>query len=377
MATAQDEWVMMYVGTYTRRESHVVGKSTGIQVCKFNTMTGEIEFVETTTGVVNPSFLAIHPSGRYLYSVSEMGERIEGRPAGGIASFQIDAETGSVSQLNIQPSMGTGPCHLIVDATGRFVLAANYASGSVAVLPINADGSLGPSTDFIQHEGSSVNPQRQQEPHAHSINLDGSNKYALVPDLGIDKVLIYEFDAENGKLKPNSAQPWARTRSGAGPRHLDFHPNQRFVYVGNELDSTVVAFEFDASRGTLKEIITLSTLPPGYEETAAEKSWVADVHVHPSGKTVYVSNRGHDSLAIFNIDRETGGLTAAGYVSTKGSYPRNFGIEPNGNFVIAANQNSDDIYVFGVDSKTGALTETPYGIELPTPVCVKFLDLNQ
>jgi 6-phosphogluconolactonase len=375
MATAQNDSLMMYVGTYTRRESHVVGKSGGIQICRFNPATGEITFVETTTGVVNPSFLAIHPSGRYLYSVSEMNERIEGRPAGGIAAFEINPETGSLTALNMQPSMGTGPCHVIVDATGGYVLAANYASGSVVVLPIRSDGSLGSSSDFAQHEGSSVNPQRQQEPHAHSINLDASNKFALVPDLGTDKVMIYAFDAENGKIKPNSAQPWARTKSGAGPRHLDFHPSQHFVYVGNELDSTVVAFDFDATRGTLKEINTLSTLPEGYEESAPEKSWVADVHVHPSGRTVYVSNRGHDSIAVFDVNRESGALTAAGYISTKGSYPRNFALDPAGNFLVAANQNSDDIYVFAIDAKTGGLSDTAHGIELPTPVCVKFLAL--
>jgi 6-phosphogluconolactonase len=375
MTTGQSDSLMMYVGTYTRRESHVEGKSTGIQVCKFNTDSGEISYIETMTGVVNPSFLAIHPSGHFLYSVSEMGERIEGKPAGGIAAFRIDPDSGTLTALNLQPSLGTGPCHLVVDATGQYVLTTNYNSGGVCVLPINPDGTLGNSTDFIMHEGSSVNPQRQQEPHPHSINLDASNKFALVPDLGTDKVVIYAFDAENGKLKPNSAQPWARTKSGAGPRHLDFHPNQRFVYVGNELDSTVVAFEFDAARGTLREINTLSTLPEGYEKTGAEKSWVADVHVHPSGKTVYVSNRGHDSIAIFNIDRESGDLTAAGHISTKGKYPRNFAVDPAGNFLLAANQNSDDIYVYAIDAKTGGLAETEYSAEIPTPVCIKLMAL--
>ncbi|MCC6456401.1 MAG: lactonase family protein [Caldilineaceae bacterium] len=372
---AQNDLLMMYVGTYTRRESHVAGKSSGIQVCHFNTASGEITYIDTATGIVNPSFLAIHPTGRFLYSVSEMGERIEGKPAGGIAAFQIDPETGTLTALNQQPSLGSGPCHLVVDATGRFVLATNYASGGVCVLPIRADGTLGTSTDFIQHEGSSVNPQRQQEPHPHSINLDASNAYALVPDLGTDKVMIYAFDAEQGKLKLNSAQPWARSKSGAGPRHLDFHPNQRFVYVGNELDSTVIAFEFDATRGTLKEISTLSTLPENYEETSQEKSWVADVHVHPSGDTLYVSNRGHDSIAIFDIDQESGELTAAGYTSTKGKYPRNFAVDSEGKFLLAANQNSDDIYVFRIDAKTGTLEDTGFGAEIPTPVCIKLLAL--
>jgi len=375
MATAQDDSLMMYVGTYTRRENFVVGKSKGLQICKFDNTTGEITFVETITGITNPSFLAIHPNRQVLYSVSEMNERIEGRPAGGIAAFEIDPQSGYLTYLNTQPSMGTGPCHLIVDATGHYVLAANYASGSVVVLPIQADGSLAPASDFHQHEGTSINPQRQQEPHAHSINLDASNSFALVPDLGTDKVMIYTFDVEHGKLKPNTAQPWARTKSGAGPRHLDFHPNQRFVYVGNELDSTVIAFEFDAARGTLKEINTLSTLPGGYDESGAEKSWVADVHVHPSGKNVYVSNRGHNSIAIFDIDRESGAVTAAGHTSTKGSYPRNFAIDPSGKFLLVANQNSDDIYVFTIDPKTGALAETANSIQIPTPVCIKFLAL--
>ena len=373
MATAQEDSLLMYVGTYTRREAHVQGKSAGIQVCKFNKATGEITYLGVATGVTNPSFLALHPSGRFLYSVSEMNERIEGRPAGAIAAFSIDPTSGELTALNMQPSGGSGPCHVIVDATGQYVLAANYASGGVVVIPIQADGSLGPSTDYVQHEGSSINPQRQQEPHAHSINLDGSNKYALVPDLGIDKVVIYEFDVASGTLKPNSAQPWARTKSGAGPRHLDFHPNQRFVYVGNELDSTVIVFEFDASKGTLKEIQTLSTLPDGYDESGAEKSWVADVHVHPNGKTVYVSNRGHDSIAIFDIDQDSGELTSTGYTSTQGKYPRNFAVDPEGNFLVAANQNSDDIYVYSIQSKGGGLTETEFKIEIPTPVCVKFL----
>ena len=375
MATAQDDSLMMYIGTYTRKESHVEGKSAGIQVCKFNKATGEITYVGVKAGVTNPSFLAIHPTGRFLYSVSEMNERIEGRPAGGIAALSIDAESGELTSLNMQASGGTGPCHVIVDATGQYVLAANYGSGGVVVLPIEEDGSLGSLSDYVQHEGSSINPQRQQEPHAHSINLDASNKYALVPDLGIDKVLIYEFDVENGKLKPNSAQPWARTKSGAGPRHLDFHPNQRFVYVGNELDSTVVAFEFDATKGTLKEIQTLSTLPDGYDESGAEKSYVADVHVHPNGKTVYVSNRGHDSIAIFEIDEKSGELTPVGYTSTQGSFPRNFGLDPAGEFLVAANQNSDDIYVYTVDAKTGGLEPTAHSIEIPSPVCIKFLEL--
>ncbi len=373
MAAAQTDELTMYVGTYTRRESAVVGVGAGIQVCRFNASTGEITFVETATGVTNPSFLAIHPNKQFLYSVTELGERVDGKPAGGIAAFRIESESGTLMAHNRQPSLGSGPAHLVVDATGKFVLTTNYGSGGICVLPILEDGNLGPSTDYVQHEGSSVNPQRQQEPHPHSINLDASNQFALAPDLGTDKIMIYAFDAEQGKLEPNLAQPWARTKSGAGPRHLDFHPSQEFVYVGNELDSTVIAYKFDATRGTLHEINTLSTLPDNYYDTTDEKSWIADVHVHPSGKYVYVSNRGHDSIAVFKIERDSGDLIPAGYTSTKGQYPRNFALDPAGKFLIAANQNSDDIYVFNIDAKTGALEDTPYSAAIPSPVCVKLL----
>jgi 6-phosphogluconolactonase len=372
--TAGDGTLMMYVGPNTKRDGKTIGERPGIHVCEFDTNSGAITLVDVTE-VVNPNFLAIHPSGRFLYSVTEMGERIEGRPGGGLAAFQIDAESGKLTYLNVQSSLGTGPCHLVVDATGKYLLATNYAGGSVVVLAIEADGTLGRSTAHIQHEGSSINPQRQQEPHPHSINLDPSNRYALVPDLGTDKVMIYEFDANAGTLKPNAAQPWARTRSGAGPRHLDFHPNRRFVYVANELDSTVVGFEFDETRGTLREINTLTTLPEGYEESGAEKSWVADVHVHPNGKTLYVSNRGYDSIAIFDIDQSSGELSAAGIVPTKGSYPRNFAVDPTGKFLIVGHQYTETVYVFAIDPKTGGLSETEHQIEIPAAICFKLLAL--
>jgi 6-phosphogluconolactonase len=256
-----------------------------------------------------------------------------------------------------------------VDATARYVLVSNYSSGSVCVLPILETGGLGPIVDFVQHEGGSIHPQRQQSPHPHSVNLDRDNRLAYVPDLGLDKVMIYELDLARGKLISYHEQPWARTRSGAGPRHLAFHPNEQTVYVVNELDSTVAVFALDSARGTLKEVQSISTLPADFDE----KSWAADIHVHPNGRFVYASNRGHDSIAVFSVAEETGMLSLVAYTSTQGAVPRNFGIDPTGTFLLAANQNSDDVYVFRIDQKSGRLTPTGNSVQTPTPVCVKFL----
>jgi 6-phosphogluconolactonase len=371
MTAAANQALMMYVGTYTRREAHVVGKSQGIQIFRFNPATGEMRAVGELAGLENPTFLAIHPSKQYLYAVSELTERVEGRPAGAIAALKIDPATGDLTLLNKQASLGTSPCHLQVDATGGFVLASNYGSGGVCVLPIRADGSLGTTSDFVEHTGSSVNPQRQKEPHPHSVNLLANNEFAFVPDLGTDKVMIYHFDAEQGKLHANPEQPWARTKSGAGPRHMAFHPNGRFAYVANELDSTVAGFALDADKGTLREINTVSALPPDFTGT----SWCADIHVHPLGHTVYVSNRGHDSIGVLRVDQESGEVTPIDYTSTGGEVPRNFALDPSGRFLLAANQNTDSIVVFEMDARTGKLTPTGQTAQTPTPVCIKFLAL--
>ncbi len=245
---AQTNQIPVFVGTYTRREPAIANMGKGIQRFMYEPATGELTFVETITGIVNPSFLAIAPNRRFLYSVSESSEMVDGRHTGGITAYAIDPDSFSLHYLNDQPTSGTSPCHLTVDATGRFVMATNYGSASVCVFPILEDGKLGQSTDFIVHQGSSINPQRQQEPHPHSINLDASNRFAFVPDLGTDKVMIYILNTETGKLTPNPEQPWARTKSGAGPRHLAFHPNGEALYVVNELDSTVTGFHFDAAR---------------------------------------------------------------------------------------------------------------------------------
>jgi len=351
----------VYIGTYTR------GESEGIYLYYMDKSTGALEFVSAARGIENPAFLAIHPEQRYLYSVNEVGQ-FAGKPAGAVSAFAIDSETGELTFLNQQSSQGPGPCHLSVDHTGQFALVANYSGGSVAVLPIGSDGKLGEATDFVQHEGSSVNPRRQEKPHAHSIMVDESNRYAFVPDLGMDKIMIYRLNLADGKLEPND-EPWAKVKAGAGPRHFDFHPNGKYAYVINELDNTLIAFAYDGTNGRLREIQTISTLPENFSGT----SYCADVHVSPSGKFVYGSNRGHDSIAIFGIDEDTGKLTLVGYEPTQGKMPRNFGIDPTGAFLLAANQDSDNVVVFRIDRQTGNLKSTGFMVEVPKPVCVKMI----
>ena len=359
--------ILVYVGTYTRTGTRAQGKAEGICVCRMDASTGALTLAHVVPGVVNPSFLTLDPRQRYLYAVSEVTET-DGQVGGAVSAFAVDRATGALKYLNRQSTHGPGPCHLTVDRTGRFVLVANYAGGSVAMLPIHEDGRIGPVSDFVQHVGSSVDPRRQQSPHAHSINVDPSNRFALVADLGLDKVLVYRLDLTAGKLIPND-EPWAALRPGAGPRHLSFHPTGRYAYVINELDSTLTGFAYDETRGTLREIQTVSTLPEGF----AGASHTADVHVAPSGRFVYGSNRGHDSIVIFAVDPETGELTYVGHESTRGEIPRNFAINPTGAYLLAANQRSDNIVMFRIDAETGKLTPTGHVIEVPTPVCVKIV----
>ena len=281
MTTQSHEELFVYIGTYTR------GESEGIYVYRMDPSSGALKFASLVSGLDNPSFLAIDPQGRYLYAVNEV-EGSSGTPGGAVSAFLIDPETGDLTYLNQQSSHGAGPCHLSVDKTGRFVLVANYREGNVSVLPIQEDGRLGEASDIVQHQGSSVNPERQKGPHAHSITLDPANRYAFAADLGLDKVMIYELDLTQGKLR-HSEGPWAQVKAGAGPRHFAFHPNGRYAYLINEIDSTFTAFAYDETRGALREVQTVSTLPEDFAGTNS----CADVHVLPSGKFVYGSNRGH------------------------------------------------------------------------------------
>ena len=360
LAGCAEPTMRVYLGTYTRTGSK------GIYVCELNPASGALTEPRLAAATDNPTFLAIHPSGRFLYAAGGAA-RIDGKPTGLVTAFAMDKTTGKLTQLNRQPSGGRGPCHVFVDATGKCALVANYSSGSVASLPIGPDGKLRPHASVIQHEGSSVNKRRQGGPHAHSINLDSANRFAIAADLGADKVFVYRFDPARGTLKPH-APPATRLAPGAGPRHFAFHPNEKFAYVINELDSTVTAFAFDAKKGTLAKLSIVSTLPADFKG----HNTTAEVQVHPSGKFLYGSNRGHDSLAIFAIDGKSGKLTPAGHQPTGGKTPRNFGIDPTGRFILAANQNSNNVVVFRVDQATGRLKPTGHSITVSSPVCVKF-----
>ena len=360
LAECAERTMRVYLGTYTRAGSK------GIYVSELNLTSGALTEPRLAASTDNPTFLAIHPSGRFLYAAGG-ATRIDGKPTGLVTALAIDKTTGKLTQLNRQPSGGRGPCHVVVDVTGRYALAANYSSGSVASLPIGPDGKLRPAASVIQHEGSSVNKRRQGGPRAHSINLDRANRFAFAADLGADKVFVYQFDPTTGTLKPH-APPAVKLAPGAGPRHFAFHPNGQFAYVINELDSTVTAFAFDAKKGTLAKLCTVSTLPVDFKGF----NTTAEVQVHPSGKFLYGSNRGHDSLAIFTIDGKSGKPTPAGHQPTGGKTPRNFGIDPTGRYILAANQNSNNVVVFQIDQATGRLKPTGHSITVSSPVCVKF-----
>ena len=352
--------LLVYVGTYTNR------KSEGIYLYRLNLASGELKHVSTTKGVKDPSFLALAPSRRYLYAVNEL-EEFAGKKSGALSAFAVDQRTGALKLLNQQPSLGGAPCYVVVNRTNRFVLVANYVGGNVAVMPVRRDGSLGEATDVKQNVGSSINSDRQQGPHAHCIMLDPSNRFAYACDLGIDKIMIFRFDAQRGKLTANKT-PWVQVKPGAGPRHLTFHPTGKYAYVMNEMHATVTAFSQDPVRGDLKELQTVPALPR--DPTAADSG--ADIHVSPDGRFLYSSNRGHDSIAAFKIDQRNGKLTFIAHESTGGKTPRNFAIDPTGTFLLAANQNSDSVVTFRRDKRTGRLSPTGHVAEVPSPVCLKF-----
>jgi 6-phosphogluconolactonase len=358
-ARASKLWV--YVGTYTQKDSK------GIYRFDMDPETGKLTNRTVAAETKDPSFLAVHPSRKFLYAVGEVNA-IGGKKGGGVSAFAIDGKTGDLKALNQQSSVGEGPCHLVVDKDGKCVLAANYGGGSAVVLPIKKDGSLGEHSSFHQHKGHSVNKDRQEAPHAHSINLDPANRFAFVADLGLDAVVVYRFNAENCTLANNDT-PSAAVSPGAGPRHFAFHPNGKLAYVINELHNTVTGFRYDAEKGTLAKIQTITTLPKDFTGT----SYTAEVVVHPSGKFLYGSNRGHNSIAVFSVNADSGELTAAGHQAEDIKEPRNFNIDPSGKFCLVANQNADNIVVFAIDATTGALKPTGIKVEVPVPVCVKFV----
>jgi len=357
---------LAYTGTYTGKNSK------GIYVLRFNATTGKLTPLGLAAQSNNPSFLAIHPNHRFLYAAIELGD-FAGQKSGAVAAYSIDHSTGKLTFLNQVSSHGTAPCHVTVDKTGKNLLVANYDSGSVAVMPISADGKLGEASAAVQHHGSSVNKERQEGPHAHCIQPSPDNRFALVADLGLDEVLVYHFDPAKGTLIPNDP-PFGKTPPGAGPRHFGFSPNGRFVYVINEIQCTVSTFEYDAKRGALRLKDTISTVPEGYKVTQADST--AELRVHPSGKFVYGSNRGHDSIAVFAVDTAEGTLTRVENVSTQGKIPRGFNIDPTGAYLIAGNQDSDSLVVFQIDQSTGKLTPTGQKVEAFAPVDVEFMPVK-
>lgn len=352
---------LVYIGTYTR------AKSKGIYSWRFNAATGKLTPLGLAAESASPSFLAVHPNGKFLYAVNEIPGS-DGQKSGNVSSFAIDRDSGKLTPLNKASSRGAGPCHLVVDKTGKSLLVANYGSGSVAALPVNEDGSLGEASAFVQHTGSSVDPKRQQGPHAHSVNLPRDERFVIVTDLGLDEVIVYRFDPAKGSLTPNDP-PFAKVNPGAGPRHFSFHPSNRFAYVINEMQSTMNAFSYDAKRGAFKELQSISTLPKDF----SGDNTTAEVQVHPGGKFVYGSNRGHDSIAVFAIDQKKGTVTPVDQVPTQGKTPRNFGIDPTGSYLFAANQNSGTVVVFRIDQKTGRLTPSGDVLDVDSPVCVVFV----
>ncbi len=357
---------IFYVGTYTHSASPLGRQSEGIYRCRLDSSTGALDLLGVTGGIANPSWLALHPSGRYLYAGSEVREH--GQRSGGAAvAYARDGVTGELSRLNDQLTMGAGPCYLSLDPTGRLLMVANYASGSLTVFPVRADGSLDPASQVLQHAGSGPVADRQEGPHAHCIVPDPTGRFALAADLGIDKVLVYRIDLDARRLEP-ADQPGASLAAGAGPRHIAFHPNGRWVYVTGELDSTLSVFSWDAARGILRSAQVLSTMPEGWQGI----NYPAEVAAAPSGRFVYVSNRGHDSIANFAVDEATGKLASIGYEPAQGSFPRHFALDPTGAFMLVANQNGDNVVAFRVDVASGKLTPTGHEVAVPMPVCIRF-----
>jgi 6-phosphogluconolactonase len=349
---------LVYVGTYTGAGSE------GIYAFRFDPDTGATRAAGLAAATDNPSFLAVDPNGRFLYAVNEV-DSFGSEPTGAVSVFAIDRESGELGLLQQVSSLGAGPAHLSLDRTARYLLVANYNGGNVAVFPIGEDGRLSPHSAFVQGVGSSVNPARQAGPHAHFIQVSNDNRFAIVADLGLDQLLVHRFDASTGFLTPGSP-PSVRMDPGAGPRHAAFAPSGKFVYVVNELASTVTVFAYDPGPGVLRSVQTIPTLPKDFTGT----NTAAEVAVDAKGRFLYVSNRGDDSVAVFSIDPGDGGLKSLEWVPSGGRTPRHFAIDPTGRWLFAANQGSDTVNLQRIDPESGRLTPTDRSLTVVSPVSV-------
>ena len=364
----------VYVGTYTEAIRFGTGeifqgKGEGIHIFRLDRETGALEEIDVARGVKNPSFLCLSSDARFLYSVNEL-KTDDGRDGGMVSAFSVDPAAGSLKFLNTQPTRGGDPCHVTMDSQGTHVVVANYTGGSIAVYPIESDGRLGAASSFVQHEGSSVNKNRQAGPHAHSGVFDAESRFLHVPDLGQDKVVCYRYDGANGRVSEEAAASLS-IDPGAGPRHLVFSPDGRFAYVINELSSTITICRHEPSSGAMSSVGSVSTLPPDFDG----ESSCADIHMHPTGRYLYASNRGHDSIAIFRRDASSGALEMIGHEPTQGLVPRNFVLDREGSLMLVANQSSDNIVPFKIDASTGLLRPTGAITRVGTPVCVTIVEV--
>ncbi len=353
---------LVFIGTYASPASK------GIYVSRLDPSTGALSAPTLAAEVRNPSFLAASADGRFLYAVSEV-DAVGGKPGGAVAGYAIDKAAGTLKALNTQSTVGTGPCH--VSVAGKMVFAANYGGGSIAAYQTQDDGSLKPASTFVQHKGSSVNPDRQKGPHAHGVVPDPSGRFLYVPDLGLDQVLVYKIDGAAGTIAPASPPFTAITPAGSGPRHIALSRDGKHAYVITEMFCTIGVFDRNATSGALSPVQTISTLPAGQ---AVEKGFsTAEVLLHPSGKFLYGSNRGHNSLAVYAVDQKTGQLTLVQHLPTGGKTPRAFNIDPSGTFLVAGNQDSDQIVVFRIDPAKGTLTPAGQTVSVGKPVSFEFV----
>jgi 6-phosphogluconolactonase len=357
--TDAGELYYLYVGTYTTNEEE------GIAIYKFDASDGSLEYQSTASGITNPSYLAIHPGKKLLLAVNEIGD-YEGARTGAISSFKIRSD-GSLKLISQVATGGGAPCYVSVDSKANYALVANYSGGNVGILPINVDGVLEELSDLEQHVGSGPNQNRQGEPHAHAFVLDPSEQFGLAVDLGMDRVISYRIN-KNEMDKRNEF----KADAGAGPRHLTFHPNEKFVFIINELNSTISSCSYDDDTGALMHIMTVNTLPEDY---SGENS-CADIHVSGDGKFLYGSNRGHDSIVVYAIDEESGDIQYRSHHSVEGQTPRNFMIDPTDRYLLVANQNSNNIVVFQRDSESGELNSTGVHTSTSKPVCLKMLKIK-